>query len=109
MVRPGDRLLSGAADRHRLDAAREAGVQVRFDDAHGDHEVGPRHGVVHGDGAAGGRRAERHARLSDPLSVDDAHPGGDRFALGLDGPALVLDAADTDPQFGVIFPADNQV
>ena len=61
-VRPGDGLAAGAADGHALDAAGEAGVEVRLHDADGDHEVRLLHAP--GDAHRGAQRGRRRGPRS---------------------------------------------
>ena len=87
VVRPGDRLPAGAADRHAFDAAGEAGVEVRLDDADGERRGPPRR--PRGAMRTGAPRdvSPRSDGLGlDALRVDHAHAPDD----GRPGQALPL-------------------
>ncbi len=79
-VRPGDGRLAGAADRHRLDAAREAGVQVGFDDPHADDERSRGDAPVHEHRRSPGGGAKVGVRSLEALRVEGLDPVGDALA-----------------------------
>jgi len=99
-VRPGDGRLAGAADRHRLDTAGEAGVEVRLDDAHADDERRRGDAPVHEHRRSPRGGAEVGMRSLEALRVEDLDSPGDalaeqRVALG-GGRRRVQAAADGD-------------
>ena len=101
VVRPGDGARSGATDGDGLGAAREAGVEVGLDDAHGDDEIGAGELQVHESGCAAARLVQEDADLAQALGVAHRDPARRRATgqqhLLLGGRRAVHAAGDQHP------------